>query len=217
MGQLQSFDSRPPDDHFPAIIDTLRDRGWVVLPGFLDAGRYLPLFNRALALDAEFRRAAIGRGDDQQTNRFVRSDRIRWLDPANGVDRSWLALMEGLRLAINRELFLGLFEYESHYACYDPGSFYKRHLDAFRGEGNRVLSVVLYLNPDWQPGDGGELVIYPGEPAEGLRFLPSAGSLAVFLSEELPHEVLPAGRTRYSIAGWFRLNATHGARLDPPA
>ena len=33
---------------------------------------------------------------------------------------------------------------------------------------------------------------------------PEGGSLVVFLSAELPHEVLPASRERMSIAGWFR-------------
>lgn len=32
------------------------------------------------------------------------------------------------------------------------------------------------------------------------------GTLVVFLSEEFEHEVLPAKRDRYSIAGWFRVN-----------
>jgi len=30
--------------------------------------------------------------------------------------------------------------------------------------------------------------------------------LVIFLSEEFPHEVLPANTHRYSIAGWFRVN-----------
>jgi SM-20-related protein len=38
--------------------------------------------------------------------------------------------------------------------------------------------------------------------------------VVIFLSERIPHEVLPATRDRYSIAGWFRVNATTGGRLD---
>jgi SM-20-related protein len=33
---------------------------------------------------------------------------------------------------------------------------------------------------------------------------PDAGRAVLFLSEDVPHEVLPARRTRYSIACWFR-------------
>ena len=45
---------------------------------------------------------------------------------------------------------------------------------------------------------------------------PSFGSVAIFLSEEFPHEVLPATRDRYSIAGWFRVNTSTADRIDPP-
>lgn len=36
------------------------------------------------------------------------------------------------------------------------------------------------------------------------RVLPRQGTLACFLSEDIPHEVLPPARERVSIAGWFR-------------
>ena len=48
------------------------------------------------------------------------------------------------------------------------------------------------------------------------RVMPRMGKLAVFLSEEFPHEVLPARRDRYSIAGWFRVNTSTTERPDPP-
>ena len=35
---------------------------------------------------------------------------------------------------------------------------------------------------------------------------PEFGTLAVFLSEDIPHEVIPARRERFSIAGWHRCN-----------
>ena len=112
-------------------------------------------------------------------------------------------------------LFLGLFNFESHFAVYRPGDFYRRHLDAFRGDSNRVLSLVTYLNSDWDPEDGGELVIYPqDEPA--LRVTPGFGTLVLFLSASFPHEVLAARRERYSVAGWFRLNTSTDERVDPP-
>lgn len=40
---------------------------------------------------------------------------------------------------------------------------------------------------------------------------PEAGTLVLFLSEDVPHEVLPAYADRYSIAGWFRVNDRLGA------
>ena len=86
------------------------------------------------------------------------------------------------------------------------------------GEANRVLSVVAYLNSSWSQDDGGELVLYRDEQdAEGIKVTPLNGTLVIFLSEEFPHEVLPANRDRYSVAGWFRCNTSQEQRVDPPA
>lgn len=114
--------------------------------------------------------------------------------------------MDKLRLGINQRLFLGLFDYESHFAVYAPGAFYQKHRDAFRGAPGRKLSTVLYLNNDWDIQAGGELVLYDeaGEQ-EILQIAPECGRLVIFLSEDFPHEVLPATRPRQSIAGWFRI------------
>ncbi|WP_338057695.1 2OG-Fe(II) oxygenase [Shewanella japonica] len=44
---------------------------------------------------------------------------------------------------------------------------------------------------------------------------PSLGTIVVFLSEEFPHEVLPAKLDRYSIAGWFCLNNSIANKAEP--
>src|SRR5690606_23717683 len=128
------------------------------------------------------------------------------------------------RRGLNERLFLGLDFYEPHYAHYAPGAAYARHRDAFVGQRNRIISTVLYLNADWQEADGGELLVYDEAATTVLeRVRPVGGTLVVFISERLPHEVLPARRSRYSIAGWFRQRSGtwHGPRkpvesaLDP--
>jgi SM-20-related protein len=147
----------------------------------------------------------------------VRTDAICWINGDSAAGRDWLAWAEALREYLNRELLLGLFSFESHFAHYRPGDFYRKHKDAFRGESNRVLSVVVYLNPGGQSEEGGELRVYTGAPVgETIRVQPLLGTLVVFLSEEFPHEVLPATRDRYSIAGWFRVNGSTATRVDPP-
>lgn len=161
-------------------------------------------------------RAGVGRDLDFQIDADIRRDRIVWLNRQRPVQADFLDSMEQLRLALNRTLFLGLFEFEAHFAHYPPGGFYRRHLDSFRGAANRVISVVFYLNRGWQPGDGGELVLYSeDESCELARIEPRAGTLAMFLSEEIPHEVRPARSDRLSIAGWFRLNASINGQIDP--
>jgi len=212
--------SEPPDRTavFEFIADGLTRDGFAILPNAIDPALGDALFARLGRLDAEaFKPAGIGRAQDQMHNAFVRRDEIRWLEREDAAERQWLEWVDALREFMNRRLFLGLFSYEGHFAHYAPGAFYKRHVDAFRGQANRVLTTVLYLNHDWLPTDGGQMVLYP-EQGDGAiaRIDPAMGTLAVFLSEEFPHEVLPANRDRYSIAGWYRVNASTADRADPP-
>lgn len=166
---------------------------------------------------ARYSSAGIGRGDDYLQNAFVRTDEICWITGESSAGRLWLDWAADLQRFLNRRLFLGLFSFESHFAHYAPGDYYKRHYDAFRGKTNRVLSIVVYLNPGWHPSDGGELVLYQSDDdRQGTRVVPLMGTVVAFLSEEFPHEVLPANRDRYSIAGWFRINASVSGKVDPP-
>lgn len=105
---------------------------------------------------------------------------------------------------MNRELYLGINYYESHFALYEQGDFYEKHLDAFKNSKNRVVTTVYYLNEEWSEKDGGELVIYDEKNNLLTKVIPSANTLVVFLSDKFPHEVKPAKKKRYSIAGWFR-------------
>ncbi|WP_151705206.1 2OG-Fe(II) oxygenase [Nitrincola alkalilacustris] len=213
----------PTTQLFDQIADQLVERGYFLAEKALPASLCLALQQRLQSLnEEEFKRAGIGREQDHQLNKRVRTDQIRWLTRQNPAEAEYLEQMEALRQGINRRLFMGLFDAEFHFAHYPEGAFYKRHLDAFRGNTNRVLSVVFYLNDDWQTDQGGEMLLYAAEQTPGeetpllQRVLPESGTLAIFLSDEFPHEVLPTRRDRYSIAGWFRVNNTLGDQLDPP-
>ena len=97
-------------------------------------------------------------------------------------------------------------EVEAHYACYPPGAGYLRHVDRFRDDAARVISLVLYLNDDWRDGDGGALRIYATRDAResACDLAPRGGTLVAMRSEAIPHEVLPAIAERWSISGWLR-------------
>jgi SM-20-related protein len=176
------------------------------VPGFIAPGLVTALRELALGLDAagDFRPAAVGSGPRRAVRPEIRGDRILWLHDAPApVEREVLARFERLRLELNQELTLGLFEFECHFALYPPGAGYARHLDQAAGDARRTVSAVLYLNPDWQPSQGGELRLYLDD-GNTIDIAPEAGTLAVFLSERFWHEVLPATRERLSLTGWFR-------------
>lgn len=204
-----------PLPSFESLTRGLEAYGFVVLPDGLPRDVTCKLKQYVAAVDAEgFRAAAVGRGMEQQRNRFVRRDLIHWMDEREPQLAPWRAWTESLRVYLNRELFLGLFSFESHLAHYRPGDFYRTHFDAFRGEANRVISLVCYLNEDWKQGDGGELVLHTSSGAVTVQ--PVFRTVVLFLSEEMPHEVRPARRDRYSVTGWFRLNSSSPDRVDPP-
>lgn len=204
---------------FGQMADDLRNQGYTVCPNALPASLLESLLAHLADLNtARFQRAGVGRQEDHTVDERVRTDAISWINADSPAGREWLSWAEGLQRSLNEQLLLGLFSFESHFAHYRPGDFYRMHVDAFRGDANRRLSLVVYLNPDWQLAEGGELLLYTGEPSGAIfRVLPCLGTVVLFLSEEFPHEVLPATRDRYSIAGWFRVNSSTADRVDPPS
>lgn len=199
---------QPTESGYDLIADKLAEQGYCILPQLLPAELNQALHRRVTHLDSdEFQPAGIGRERDFQLNTTVRRDETRWLNPVNATDAAYIDAMAEFRLAINRRLFMGLFDYESHYAHYAPGAFYKKHMDAFKGQSNRVLTTVLYLNPEWRAENGGQLLIYAPNSNDIIQTVnPNFGTFVIFLSEQFPHEVVKAERDRYSIAGWFRLH-----------
>ncbi|WP_336366644.1 2OG-Fe(II) oxygenase [Marinobacter sp. C2H3] len=192
------------------LADGLTEHGWMTLDATPVLGRPLiqQLRDEVRILDRTdaLRRAGVGRGADLTRDRSVRRDKIAWLQGHTGPQQALFGVLDALRAGLNQRLFLGLKRFETHYATYHAGDFYKRHLDSFRGRASRVVSLVLYLNDDWQPLDGGELQVFNRDSEHEVCGLvpPEAGRMVLFMSEEIPHEVLPAHRTRYSLACWFR-------------
>jgi SM-20-related protein len=193
------------DARYQHIVDTIRVHGWSSHDVFLPADLTLELAAQcaALMVAGALMPARVGRGATQSAQPGIRGDQIQWLmaGQSPACDR-YLAIMETLRVALNRGLYLGLDAYESHFACFAPGAFYLQHLDRFRDNDSRTVSVVVYLNAGWLPEHGGALRLHP----EGLcseDVAPCASRLVLFLSADMRHEVLPATRNRLSLAGWF--------------
>jgi SM-20-related protein len=189
------------------IAGQLARVGYIVLPAPLLVTLSALLLARCQDDDPNrFHAARIGRGQEQRQIDTIRGDVISWLDDADSTDHAYLAWMEELRLGLNAALFLGLFDYECHYAIYGAGTGYARHSDVLNGRKNRILSTVFYLNEDWQASDGGELRLFePTGDTVIANVTPIFGTMIIFLSEGFPHEVMLAHRTRRSIAGWFRV------------
>jgi SM-20-related protein len=185
--------------------------GWASKPGCIGNEESLRLRTECenASERGELKRAGVGRGMNLQVREDIRGDHVMWLqtDAASVEQIIYLAKLELLRLALNQRFFLGLFEFEGHFAIYPEGAFYKAHLDRHEGTNDRIVTTILYLNPNWQPGDGGELKLWTTVEGKAGAFIliePRMGTLVCFMAGDFWHEVLPAKKTRMSITGWFR-------------
>ncbi|MDD2906280.1 MAG: 2OG-Fe(II) oxygenase [Sulfurimonas sp.] len=189
---------------YSKITDALVSDGYIIIPNAIGSDLSQNLCTLAKNLQ-NFKRAGISL--HKTINANARRDKILWLNHDNAAQSDFLNFTEGLKEFLNRELFIGLSYFESHFAIYGAGDFYEKHYDAFASSKNRVVTVVYYLNENWvSERDGGELVIYDANDAVIDKVLPASDTLVVFMSEKFPHEVLEAKRERYSIAGWFRVD-----------
>lgn len=197
-------------DTFEPIIDGILTHGYGIADDFLRPNEVSALAARLHERRAagQFRVAGIGNQQvTVETN--IRGDEILWLDEASATpeERAFLQRIGEFVEYVNRTCYLGLRDYEFHYALYPPGTFYKRHLDQFRSDSRRKLSVICYLNTDWRATDGGQLALYlPQEDGteRTVTIVPAGGRLVCFESGRLEHEVLPATRERLSVTGWLK-------------
>ena len=190
------------------MITRLAERGFGVSDTLLPQALLSALRQRLLHLLSQGIPRAARVGDRQRPQRqaAIRGDDIAWLDASvDAAERDCLQSLDAIRLQLNRHLMAGLHSVEAHFAHYAPGSHYARHLDVHRAGSERAISLLLYLNNNWQESDAGALRIYPpGAPHAPIDIVPASGRLVMFLSDRVEHEVLPTARQRLSIAAWFR-------------
>lgn len=190
---------------FDSIADALAEHGFAVSDQFLSQSEVKAILDtHALRQDVEkLKKAGIGKQQHHQINESIRGDYIQWLDKTTAEPplKVYLDRIQELMHRLNEALFLSMKDFEIHMTVYPVGTFYKRHLDQFKKDDHRRLSVICYLNEGWEESQGGQLRIYL--PGGGYDILPTAGRLVCFRSDQLEHEVLPATRERRSLTGWI--------------
>ena len=199
------------EDLLDHISQEIYSNSYVVVDNFVDEAFRKALLKEQTNLlnQGQFTKAAVGKGDQKQVRAEIRSDEVLWMDPTalSPLQSIFWEKVAEVQQVLNRRCFLGLKSFEGHFARYPIGSFYKRHLDQFHAVPHRIVTVILYLNESWTEADGGQLRMYFPQEDGSERVedvLPLGGRLVVFLSEEIPHEVLPTLKERISITGWLR-------------
>lgn len=190
------------------IADEIYHRGYYVGDDFLNQNTYHALCSTIQAMHQEgfFQAAKIGSKQNKTLEATVRNDHIVWLDNTSK-NPAILAYFEALNhicLELNQSLFLGLIEYEAHFAIYPPNHFYKKHVDQFANTNDRRISCVFYLNDDWHQAYGGELILYDEHDKPCTSILPTGNRMVCFNSN-IAHEVKTTHKMRYSIAAWLKI------------
>lgn len=194
--------------NFNEIIQLLNQQGIVLTDTAMPASWHTELLKLAQQnwQDNLFTPGEIGRDKDGLKPQ-IRGDYIHWVSHDSPISKhpffDWMAQF---RQVLNNDYNMGLRSQEFHFARYDGGMGYKKHIDQHRGTDHRKVSIVYYLNQNWDMGNGGEICFYePRNPDnEILRAAPLGGRLAIFVSGVIPHEVLPSKAPRWSLTGWLR-------------
>ncbi len=186
-------------------LDLLAQQDYILLEDFFtdDVLTQIEVFFETTRSSGGLEKAAIGTKDNEKIISEIRGDHIYWLDKAR--DRLQLPIFDQIELVmstLNRSFFLSLSDYEFHLALYPAGTYYRKHLDQFKARNNRMISMIIYLNPDWRTGDGGELKIYPSH-SDPVLIAPTYNRCILFRSDALYHEVMLSHKMRRSITGWM--------------
>ena len=191
---------------FDVLINSFIDNKVGIADDFLSKPLAALLKENLIALyaDKQMLAAGIGNNTALQHDKLIRSDWIYWLDRShdNPSEIAFFELMDSFVSYLNSTCYTGITGYEFHYALYEKGSFYKKHLDQFKNNKSRAFSMIMYLNVDWQEKDGGELCIYHSDHQQLIA--PINGTCVFFKSSELEHEVLMTHQPRLSITGWLK-------------
>jgi SM-20-related protein len=195
-------------------IESLTTNGYAVIPDFLSSDLQQALRDDVYELRSQHKFAAAKVGSNQSTNQLNTELRVTEtcvLGSAleeSSVARSYLyEILRYMRLDLNDNL---LHKLDAHggellYLYYKKGGFYKRHVDAVPDSKSfqRCFSILLYLNKDWTRENAGQLRLYCDNPESHVDVEPLGGTLVLFQSDLIPHEVLDTGSERIAVVGWY--------------
>lgn len=192
---------------FDCLIDSFIEDKVGIAENFLDVSLAANLKNNLTRLfeNKALLNAGVGNSALVNQDKLIRSDVIYWLDRKhqNKHENDFFDLMDKFVLYLNQTCYTGITGYEFHYTLYEPGTFYKKHIDQFQNNGSRQYSMIMYLNADWSMEDGGELRIYHQNEEQDIA--PKNGKSVFFRSSDLAHEVLLTNKQRMSITGWLKI------------
>lgn len=198
------FPANNLDQFLIKYFEELNKQSWTLIPTQMDFALQLQNSAKAKLSTNQFKPAGITQSTEPRPS--IRNDQIFWLDKKTDsltpIDRLVLERLNALTHCLKNYFRISLTEFECHYAVYETGHFYQKHLDTTHENNKRIFSFVIYLNENWEPQDGGQLLGY-AQNEKIFEILPRIGQMVLFKSD-LEHEVLATHKTRHSLTGWIR-------------
>lgn len=211
-------------------LQQLKDKNFIVIPQFLSNSLTTQLRNDVATLRErnKFAIAKIGQDSTNQLDASIRVAETCFLgknalqdSPSTSRDALY-TILDHVRsdIAAHTDKPLDGMLSELLYAYYPEGGFYRRHRDAVPKSASvlRSYSLLLYLNSqNWTKADGGELRMHfdsggdflpDGEMPNYIDINPTSGTLVLFKSDAIPHEVLDTQKERVAIVGWYNRPVT---------
>ena len=201
-----------PSPCIDSLIEQLEKKPFAIIDNFLSDQDHEALLDLAKQWydTGKFRTAKVGRTEQAARVDVIRRDAICWLDENDSAPHSaiqtYFSAINHVMTALNRAFFLGLCQFETHFARYNPGDFYRKHVDQFKHTTERRISCVYYMNTQWESADAGELQLYD-KANQPLTTVAPLGNRFVCFHSDLPHEVYPTQQIRYSATGWLKTRA----------
>jgi hypothetical protein len=110
-----------------------------------------------------------------------------WLrDPLNSLSRNFQLVKQDMKLQVNA----------------GNGGCFPIHCDTDGKVDQRLITAIVYLNENWEDGDGGELKLYPF-PYSPVEIRPLFDRMVLFSSVNMLHRVLPSTKPRYCFTIWL--------------
>jgi SM-20-related protein len=190
-----------------ALINDLAQQGWAINQQLLTKSTIENLRQEILQAydNNELSKAKLGQA--ALTLETIRGDLIQWVDPSQEKSPAlseYCDFLEEFQSHLNRELQLGLKDFELHYTVYPVNRYYQRHVDQFAHKKTRRVSFVLYLNQQWHRNDGGLLTLFDKSDLQAITTILPEGNLFICFLSDIPHEISETHRERLSVTGWFK-------------
>ena len=151
-----------------AVGHALNDESHAVIDGFLPHADGLHEWLRSLHSKGQLRPGAV----TTSGRVAARGDLMTWIDVEGPscasslysmLDKLVHELCTTFGGTLDGQARCQLQRTEIQATCYPKDARgYVRHVDNPRGDRERVITAILYLNPTWTAGDGGELRVYTG-------------------------------------------------------